>query len=960
MAENFLLSVMVAISYLYGVSDHPFLAAGLEPSASEILLHYDFEKTVDKKVLDQSIYQRNATIYDQYLNLTSGKCNNGVLLNHRPLRFIDWSSGVGSISSFNITIAAWIYLNEFYVLKAKEKCPLCNRTIPCKKFADDRTLFSSFMHQNINDIFFKFEVGKDRYLRWYFLFEKPFKLHANKSRIKLGVWQHVAVSFTFFRGQTNCTFFINGTEFQSKSLHTDKYNKTLMNVRIGPLGRLNFIGTSGACGVKPFSGVIDDLYVLNISMSSEEIRRLMMTPCDEKTNSSVEPTASEPIASESSSTTSSIFVPEIVVSDTEAAKPVDKPVSKIQSTVEFTSKISPTGVSSSQIQSLVEVTPTTSSAGLSTVQSTVDVTSKLSPLSVSSIQSTIEFTSEISPTSVSSIQSTVQVTPSALPTRMSTELISGFGGKSGRAILEQTRKLEKDVLTIARNALNGNQSITYDNASALLLLSAPSAGFTFPSMKLKGRKKVNESISFPDDLVKTNSGEQRYFVGISYNNLHKFLSKNITKFRQKPNTHLTLTSNIIAAAVYPPLKTNLTNPIKITFDHKISDDREPVCSFWNHSIRTGNKISGQWSSEGCEFDKNESTPGHTVCRCNHLTNFALLLQRRTDSYVEQPLSLKIITIVGCSLSILACLLCFIMFLTLKKRDIRHYLHINLTFAIAVAQILLLFGVNKTKNEGLCKAMAISLHYFYLVAFMFMLCEGVHLAILIETAFLHGDVKLPVYLIASWGLPSIIVGITVGVRYDNYGGNQSCFISAHEGTIYAFFGPFAFVLLINFVIIIMVLRQVIKKTSLPVSSKTASKFDIVRATIRSLVILFPVMGLTWIFAILYFGFQTRVFEYLFAIFSSLQGFFIFLLQYALNTENRLAFLRATKRWQLSMTSSFSHSTNNTKRSSLMTKTSSHNEKEALNTMGGQCKLTVYNSLDPGHGDTINSRTTSTFI
>ena len=58
------------------------------------------------------------------------------------------------------------------------------------------------------------------------------------------------------------------------------------------------------------------------------------------------------------------------------------------------------------------------------------------------------------------------------------------------------------------------------------------------------------------------------------------------------------------------------------------------CLFWYESsfvhLRTGNKISGQWSSEGCEFDKNESTPGHTVCRCNHLTNFALLLQRRTD------------------------------------------------------------------------------------------------------------------------------------------------------------------------------------------------------------------------------------------------------------------------------------------------------------------------------------------
>ena len=47
-------------------------------------------------------------------------------------------------------------------------------------------------------------------------------------------------------------------------------------------------------------------------------------------------------------------------------------------------------------------------------------------------------------------------------------------------------------------------------------------------------------------------------------------------------------------------------------------------------------------------------------------------------------------------------------------------------------------------------MAACLHYFYMVAFLLMLCEGVHLAILIETAFLHGELKLPVYLIASWG------------------------------------------------------------------------------------------------------------------------------------------------------------------------------------------------------------------
>ncbi|XP_046845169.1 adhesion G protein-coupled receptor L4-like [Xenia sp. Carnegie-2017] len=200
----------------------------------------------------------------------------------------------------------------------------------------------------------------------------------------------------------------------------------------------------------------------------------------------------------------------------------------------------------------------------------------------------------------------------------------------GRAMLKKTRELENEALNITRSYLNVSQSETVDHPSALLVLSVPSAGFTFPSMKLKEEKKMNESISFADDIINTNSGEKRCVVTISYPNLRKNLSKNITIFRQDPNTHLTLTSNIIAAAVYPPLKSNPTNPIKIAFDHEMVTNSTPVCSFWNHSIRTGNEIYGQWSSEGCKFDENESKPGHTVCWCNHLTNFALLLQRKTD------------------------------------------------------------------------------------------------------------------------------------------------------------------------------------------------------------------------------------------------------------------------------------------------------------------------------------------
>ena len=40
-----------------------------------------------------------------------------------------------------------------------------------------------------------------------------------------------------------------------------------------------------------------------------------------------------------------------------------------------------------------------------------------------------------------------------------------------------------------------------------------------------------------------------------------------------------------------------------------------------------NVTLGQWSTKGCELDAAKSSPTKTVCQCNHLTNFALLLQR---------------------------------------------------------------------------------------------------------------------------------------------------------------------------------------------------------------------------------------------------------------------------------------------------------------------------------------------
>ena len=63
------------------------------------------------------------------------------------------------------------------------------------------------------------------------------------------------------------------------------------------------------------------------------------------------------------------------------------------------------------------------------------------------------------------------------------------------------------------------------------------------------------------------------------------------------------------------------------------------------------------------------------------------------------------------------------------------------------------------------------------------------------------------------------------------------------------------------------------------------FVLRRSGIKSTVVLFPLLGVTWLFGILALDSKTIAFQYLFAIFNSLQGFFIFIFHCLLNSEVR---------------------------------------------------------------------------
>lgn len=55
--------------------------------------------------------------------------------------------------------------------------------------------------------------------------------------------------------------------------------------------------------------------------------------------------------------------------------------------------------------------------------------------------------------------------------------------------------------------------------------------------------------------------------------------------------------------------------------------------YFNNIFRGVNN-TGLWSTKGCDVDTAASNETHSVCKCDHLTNFAVLMQIKSDSDLE--------------------------------------------------------------------------------------------------------------------------------------------------------------------------------------------------------------------------------------------------------------------------------------------------------------------------------------
>uniref|UniRef100_A0A4W4HIV7 Adhesion G protein-coupled receptor B1 n=1 Tax=Electrophorus electricus TaxID=8005 RepID=A0A4W4HIV7_ELEEL len=437
-----------------------------------------------------------------------------------------------------------------------------------------------------------------------------------------------------------------------------------------------------------------------------------------------------------------------------------------------------------------------------------------------------------------------------------------------------------DVISLRMKDFQDTYEVT-DNL-VLSIHKRPMAGkadINFPMKAWRGMadwaRNSDERVTISKNIVSSGSPDDdtsAFVTGIVlYRNLGSILSL------QRNNT--VLNSKMITVTI-KPTPSSLTAPVEIEFSHLYNGTTNQTCISWDESDSAS--LLGSWSARACRAVPLDSF--RTKCVCDRLSTFAILARLNLDTNMDPSKSQlpSVTLIVGCGVSSLTLLLLIIIYVSVWKyiRSERSVILINFCLSIISSNALILIGQTQTRNKVVCTLVAAFLHFFFLSSFCWVLTEAWQ-SYMAVTGRLRNRIIRKRFLCLGWGLPALVVAISVGfTKAKGYGTVNYCWMSLEGGLLYAFVGPAAAVVLVNMVIGILVFNKLVSKDGIT-DMKLKERAG---ASLWSSCVVLPLLALTWMSAVLAItDRRSALFQILFAVFDSLEGFVIVMVHCILRRE-----------------------------------------------------------------------------
>ncbi|XP_077350792.1 adhesion G protein-coupled receptor B3 isoform X2 [Festucalex cinctus] len=399
------------------------------------------------------------------------------------------------------------------------------------------------------------------------------------------------------------------------------------------------------------------------------------------------------------------------------------------------------------------------------------------------------------------------------------------------------------------------------------------------------------------------------------------LYKTLGLMLPSPKNHTVVNSKVIAVTVRPEPKA-IQSHLEIELAHLANGTLNPHCALWDNTIM--NDSWGAWSTKACRTVLTDAS--HTKCLCDRVSTFAILAQQPREMTMQYSGVPSVTLIVGCGLSCLALITLAVIYAVLWRyiRSERSIILLNFCLSIICSNILILVGQTQTHNVGVCIMTTALLHFFFLASFCWVLTEAWQ-SYMAVTGKVRTRLIRKRFLCLGWGLPALVVAVSMGfTKTKGYGTPLYCWLSLEGGLLYAFVGPAAAVVLVNMVIGILVFNKLVSRdgildkkmkhragydsTSLQMSEPhtgltlkcakcgvvsttalSATTASNAMASLWSSCVVLPLLALTWMSAVLAMTDKRSIlFQILFAVFDSLQGFVIVMVHCILRKEVQDAF------------------------------------------------------------------------
>ncbi|XP_043382245.1 adhesion G protein-coupled receptor G3 isoform X3 [Chelonia mydas] len=231
-------------------------------------------------------------------------------------------------------------------------------------------------------------------------------------------------------------------------------------------------------------------------------------------------------------------------------------------------------------------------------------------------------------------------------------------------------------------------------------------------------------------------------------------------FKDPDQTGTMLDNVMVSVKVGGRQITRLNECVELTFSHGLLPQNVTrQCVFWD----TKKGRHGGWNTSGCLTELRDRG---TLCCCDHLTFFTLLMNPSLDNATAQ----KLFTIadVGCGISMVFSALTISLYFALRftykilKSNDTAKIHVNLTSSLLLLNLAYLLNrrIFSLGHTGLCKGIGGFTHYSLLCCFTWMAIEAFQLYLLVikvtNIYMRHYMAKLS---LVGWGFPALVVTIT---------------------------------------------------------------------------------------------------------------------------------------------------------------------------------------------------------